>query len=140
MSANNGQGQRASCCDLPHSTALHRKAVRGMTLLEVLVALAIFATAAISVIRSVGQHINTISYLEDKTFAAMVVDNQMVKVMLNPTGLKAQKGSDELGGRTWYWQVTPVNTSDGLLKAFDVSSSLSEQGDALVTVRSYVAQ
>lgn len=37
----------------------------GMTLLEVLVALAIFATAAISVIRAVTQHINTLSYLEE---------------------------------------------------------------------------
>lgn len=114
--------------------------VRGMTLLEVLIALAIFATAAIAVIRSVGQHINTITHLEDKTFAAMVVDNQMAKVMLNPTGLKAQKGTEELAGRNWYWQVTPVKTSDGLLKAFDVSSSLNEQGDAIVTVRSYVPQ
>ncbi|MCV5343576.1 type II secretion system minor pseudopilin GspI, partial [Escherichia coli] len=43
---------------------LNRRRVRGMTLLEVLVALAIFATAAISVIRSVSQHINTVSYLE----------------------------------------------------------------------------
>ncbi|MDF5109509.1 type II secretion system minor pseudopilin GspI, partial [Vibrio parahaemolyticus] len=58
----------------------HRR-TRGMTLLEVLVALAIFATAAISVIRSVSQHINTISYLEEKMFAAMVVDNQMANVM-----------------------------------------------------------
>eukprot|EP00487_Bulimina_marginata_P001733 TRINITY_DN14098_c0_g1_i1.p1 TRINITY_DN14098_c0_g1~~TRINITY_DN14098_c0_g1_i1.p1 ORF type:complete len:103 (+),score=39.72 TRINITY_DN14098_c0_g1_i1:148-456(+) len=39
---------------------------RGMTLLEVLVALAIFATAAISVIRAVTQHINTLSYLEEE--------------------------------------------------------------------------
>lgn len=45
---------------------LNRRRVRGMTLLEVLVALAIFATAAISVIRSVSQHINTVSYLEEK--------------------------------------------------------------------------
>ncbi len=61
---------------------------RGMTLLEVLVALAIFATAAISVIRAVTQHINTLSYLEEKTFAAMVVDNQMALVMLHPEKLK----------------------------------------------------
>lgn len=62
---------------------------RGMTLLEVLVALAIFATAAISVIRAVTQHINTLSYLEEKTFAAMVVDNQMALVMLHPEKLKS---------------------------------------------------
>lgn len=46
--------------------SLTGRRTRGMTLLEVLVALAIFATAAISVIRSVSQHINTVSYLEEK--------------------------------------------------------------------------
>ena len=61
---------------------------RGMTLLEVLVALAIFATAAISVIRAVTQHINTLGYLEEKTFASIVVDNQMAMVMLHPDKLK----------------------------------------------------
>ncbi len=63
----------------------------GMTLLEVLVALAIFATAAMSVIRAVSQHINTVGYLEQKMFAAMVADNQMAMVMLNPKNLKSQQ-------------------------------------------------
>ncbi|MGL6260646.1 type II secretion system minor pseudopilin GspI [Vibrio sp. WXL103] len=110
----------------------------GMTLIEVLVALAIFSTAAIAVIRSVSQHINTLSYLEEKTFAAMVVDNQMAAVMLDPSKLSAKKGTEELAGRTWYWQVTPVSTSDNLLRAFDVSVSAEEGGSTLVTVRSYV--
>lgn len=113
---------------------------RGMTLLEVLIALAIFATASISVIRSVSQHINTISYLEEKTFAAMVVDNQMAQVMLKPKSLKAQTGTQELAGRTWYWKVTLVPTADNLLKAFDVSAALEKQGSPLVTVRSYVVK
>ncbi|MDF5512632.1 type II secretion system minor pseudopilin GspI, partial [Vibrio parahaemolyticus] len=103
-----------------HPNLSHRR-TRGMTLLEVLVALAIFATAAISVIRSVSQHINTISYLEEKMFAAMVVDNQMANVMLNTGELKAKNGTEELAGRTWFWKVTPVATTQPLLKAFDVS-------------------
>ncbi|MGR5120945.1 type II secretion system minor pseudopilin GspI [Vibrio astriarenae] len=115
-----------------------RRKASGMTLLEVLVALAIFATAAIAVIRSVSQHINTLSYLEEKTFAAMVVDNQMAKVMLEPNRLRAQKGTEELAGRTWYWQVAPVKTSDNLLKAFDVSVATTKEGSPSVTVRSYV--
>lgn len=113
---------------------------RGMTLLEVLIALAIFATAAISVIRSVGQHINTLSHLEERTFAAMVVDNQMAIAMLEPQALRASKGTEELAGRKWYWKVTPIETSDGLLKAFDVSVALTEKGNDIVTVRSYVPQ
>ena len=70
-----------------------RKTKQGMTLLEVLVALAIFATAALSVLRSVTQHINTLGYLEEKTFAGMVVDNQMALMMLDkpPTVTKKVK-------------------------------------------------
>ncbi|WP_283102914.1 type II secretion system minor pseudopilin GspI [Vibrio sp. ED002] len=119
------------------SSSLH---TRGMTLLEVLVALAIFATAAISVIRSVSQHINTVSYLEEKMFAAMVVDNQMANVMLSTEKLKAQKGTEELAGRTWYWKVTPVATAQPLLKAFDVSVATEKEASPVVTVRSYVAE
>ncbi len=125
--------------DLSSRTAASRKA-RGMTLLEVLVALAVFATAAISVIRSVSQHITTVNYLEDKMFAAMVVDNQMANVMLSSEKLKAKKGTEELAGRIWYWQVKPVATTQPLLKAFDVSVSTQEQASPIVTVRSYVKQ
>ncbi len=113
---------------------------RGMTLLEVLVALAVFATAAISVIRSVSQHISTVSYLEEKMFAAMVVDNQMAGVMLDPAGLKAKNGTEELAGRTWYWKVSPVATAQPLLKAFDVSVATEKNASPVVTVRSYVAK
>ncbi|EPW6709848.1 type II secretion system minor pseudopilin GspI [Vibrio parahaemolyticus] len=119
---------------------LNRRRVRGMTLLEVLVALAIFATAAISVIRSVSQHINTVSYLEEKMFAAMVVDNQMANVMLDTGALKAKNGTEELAGRTWYWKATPVATTQPLLKAFDVSVATAKNASPVVTVRSYVAQ
>ncbi|KIP79313.1 general secretion pathway protein GspI [Vibrio harveyi] len=111
-----------------------------MTLLEVLVALAIFATAAISVIRSVSQHINTVSYLEEKMFAAMVVDNQMANVMLSTDKLKAKNGTEELAGRTWYWKVTPVATAQPLLKAFDISVATDKKASPVVTVRSYVAE
>ncbi len=112
----------------------------GFTLLEVLVALAIFATAAISVIRSVSQHINTISYLEEKTFASMVVDNQMAQVMLNPGALSAKNGTEKLAGYTWYWKVTPIKTANDLLKAFDVSVAADKTSNPIITVRSYVPQ
>lgn len=112
----------------------------GFTLLEVLVALAIFATAAIAVIRSVSQHINTLSYLEEKTFASMVADNQMAKVMLSERKPTKAKGKEELAGREWYWSVEPVDTAGNLLQGFDVKVAAKEKGASIVTVRSYVAK
>ncbi|WP_241033848.1 type II secretion system minor pseudopilin GspI [Vibrio maerlii] len=116
-----------------------KRSVYGMTLLEVLVALAIFATASIAVIRSVSQHLNTLSYLEEKMFAAMVLDNQMAEVMLGSTSATtASSGSEELVGQEWFWTVTPIPTQDGLLSAFDVSVAAEKGEDPVITVRSYV--
>lgn len=111
---------------------------QGFTLLEVLVALAIFATAAIATIRSVSQHINTLNFLEEKTFAAMVADNQMAKVMLSTSKPSKKKGTETLAEREWYWSIEPVSTAGDLLQAFDVKVATSAKGTPIVTVRSYV--
>ena len=115
------------------------KHVRGMTLLEVLIALAIFATAAMSVIRAVTQHINTLTYLEEKTFASMVVDNQLAMVHLSRAFTTTKKGEEELAGQKWYWSATPVKTGLDLIRAVDVSVALDpERKNTLMTVRTYV--
>lgn len=115
-----------------------RRAKRGFTLLEVLVALAIFATAAIATVRSVTQHINTLNFLEEKTFAAMVADNQMARVILADKKVTKAKGKETLANREWFWHVEPVSTTGDMLQAFDVAVATSEKGNPIVTVRSYV--
>jgi len=115
------------------------RCTRGMTLIEVLVALAIFATAAISVMKSVTQHINTLSYLEEKTFASLIVDNQISRVMLAEAPKSTTSGKVSMVGKEWYWKVTPVETAVGFIAAFDVSVSLDKTvKKPIVTVRSYV--
>lgn len=113
---------------------------RGMTLLEVLVALAVFATAALSVMKAVSQHLNTLGYLEEKTFAAMVADNELAKVRLSgeiPTAVK--RGKSELAGREWYWSIKSTKTADGFLRALDVTVATdAERKQSIVTLRTYV--
>ncbi|WP_068715560.1 type II secretion system minor pseudopilin GspI [Vibrio tritonius] len=117
---------------------MNKRFSAGFTLLEVLVALAIFATAAVSVMRAVSQHINTMNYLEEKMFASIVADNQMAKVMLAPKQLAAKEGKESMAGQDWFWKIKPVNTSSGTLKAFDVMVSKDKKASPLITVRSYV--
>lgn len=113
--------------------------VRGITLLEVLIALAIFATAALSIIRAVTQHINTLTYLEEKTFASMVVDNQLAMVHLDSSFNSSKKGIEEFAGRKWYWSATPIKTGSDLIKAVDVTVATDpERKKTLMTVRTYV--
>ena len=108
---------------------------KGFTLLEVLVALAILLPQR-SVYTSGESHINTVQYLEEKTFASMVIDNQMALVMLAPNELRAKKGTESLAGRTWYWKVTPIDTSSGYLRAFDdISVSAEETASPITTVK-----
>ena len=113
---------------------------RGLTLLEVLVALAVFATAALSVMKAVSQHLNTLGYLEEKTFAAMVADNEMAKIRLSgeiPTSTK--RGKSELAGRDWYWSIKSTQTADGFLRALDVTVATDEaRKQSVVTLRTYV--
>ncbi|WEM42179.1 type II secretion system minor pseudopilin GspI [Photobacterium sp. DA100] len=114
--------------------------VRGLTLLEVLVALAVFATAALSVMKAVSQHLNTLGYLEEKTFAAMVADNEMAKIRLSgqiPTSVR--RGKSELAGREWYWSIKSTQTADGYLRALDVTVATDEaRKKSVVTLRTYV--
>ncbi|QSV13982.1 type II secretion system minor pseudopilin GspI [Photobacterium ganghwense] len=118
----------------------HPSRARGMTLLEVLVALAVFATAALSVMKAVSQHLNTLGYLEEKTFAAMVADNELAKVRLSgeiPTAVK--RGKSELAGREWYWSIKSTKTADGFLRALDVTVATdTERKQSIVTLRTYV--
>ncbi len=114
------------------------KSNRGMTLLEVLVALAVFAIASLSVMQTILQSVNTIARFEERAFASMVVDNQMAMVMLSSAPTSTVKGQSELANQRWYWTIQPVKTSDNLLKAFDISvAKEEEQLYPIVTVRSY---
>ncbi|MGX9417948.1 type II secretion system minor pseudopilin GspI [Vibrio sp. RC27] len=110
---------------------------RGMTLLEVMLALAIFATASLSVIKAVSQQVDSISYMEEKSFASWVADNQIALVMLSGATVETKSGKEELAGVTWYWTLKPVETESSLLAAFDVEVSRKEGGEPLISVRTY---
>ncbi|OAN19214.1 type II secretion system protein GspI [Photobacterium jeanii] len=117
------------------------KQQRGMTLLEVLVALAVFATAALSVMKAVSQHINTMGYLEEKTFAALVADNELARLQLTGVPTSTKRGESEMAGRKWYWTMKSTKTADGYLRAIDMSVATDkERKQSVVTVRTYVSQ
>jgi len=83
---------------------LHKQ-VKGFTLLEVLIALAILAIVMVSAIKITADNINNLWYLENKTLAAMVASNHAVQLRLAIDKPETLDGWDEMAGRRWYWQI-----------------------------------
>lgn len=82
------------------------KRAAGFTLLEVLVALAIFALVAASVLTATARSLQTASRLEEKTLAMWIADNQLVELQLskNPVAEGRDQGEVDFAGRRWQWQ------------------------------------
>lgn len=83
---------------------------QGMTLLEVMVALVIFSTAALALMNSVSLNVRFTHGLADTLQASWVAENQLAEAQLakRPFPDAAEKGSETMGGRTWNWQIQRV--------------------------------
>ncbi|MDT0583650.1 MULTISPECIES: type II secretion system minor pseudopilin GspI [Alteromonadaceae] len=117
----------------------------GFTLLEVMVAMFIFAVAGAAIIKTTAEHINSLSKLEEITFATWVANNQLMRASLSAEKTwppkKNQRGSVEMMDRTWYWQQDVENTNDEDLKALIITVGLDEEYKGSVTsVTTYVAK
>ena len=90
------------------------KRCRGFTLLEVLVALAIFAVVAASVLSASARSLQTAARLEDKTLAMWVADNRLTELQLaeTPAGAGREQGELAFAGRRWQWQSEIQATSE----------------------------
>ncbi|QPG07261.1 type II secretion system minor pseudopilin GspI [Salinimonas marina] len=114
-----------------------------MTLLEVMVALFIFAMAGTAVMKSATEHLSSVGDIEQVTFATWVASNRLNQLKLTTQWppKNNQKGSIEMADRTWYWQQFIKKTNDNGLRQVEVKVGLDENYQSSVTsVISYVTQ
>lgn len=95
---------------------------RGMTLLEVLVALVVFSIAAIAIVKTTGEQAIGLGRMEEKSFAYWVADNQLVQLRLEHRwpDYSWTSGESEMAGRTWYWRWRGVETENANARAIDI--------------------
>jgi general secretion pathway protein I len=114
-----------------------------MTLLEVMVAMAIFAIAGLTLMKTVTEQVVALATLEDKTFAGWVADNQLAEIKLSEKwpNLSWTSGKEEMAGRTYYWRWHGIETADPQFRAMDVEVRDEEKAvDPRATLRSYVSK
>jgi general secretion pathway protein I len=118
------------------------KKQRGMTLLEVMLALVIMATSGVAVMNAASGAITGQAYLQNKTFALWVASNQLTELKLKKVwpANSWTKDSTELAGVKWYLQYKTVETGDDDFKALDIEVSDREDGRALAYLRTYIAK
>lgn len=86
---------------------------QGMTLLEVMVALVIFSTAALALMNSVSLNVRFTHGLADTLQASWVAENQLAEAWLTKSDFPdaEQQGTEMMGGRSWHWRKQRVKTA-----------------------------
>lgn len=114
---------------------------KGMTILEVLVALAVFAMVSVALLSSMNNQVFGLQLLENKTFATIVADNQLTDLKMRSI-LPSESwvtGEEKLADRTWYFRYKALETADDAFMAIDMQvHATKEYDDPIVTIRTYI--
>ena len=91
---------------------------RAFTLLEVLVALAIFAAVAAAVLTAAASSVRNAARLEEKALAGWIADNQLVELQLQRPSPGTGRNQREVSyaGRDWQLQEAIDSTSDPAMR------------------------
>ncbi|MBB1273867.1 MULTISPECIES: type II secretion system minor pseudopilin GspI [Psychromonas] len=115
---------------------------QGMTLLEVMLALVILASAGIAVMQAASQSLSNQSYLQQKTFAMWVASNRLAELKLQQQWpeLHWRREEVEFANTKWYLRFQGVATGNTDFRALDVEVSDQKDGQALGYIRTYIAK
>lgn len=127
-----------------------KKHIKGFTLLEVLVALAVAGVGLAGVIKVAGSNAYNAQHLQNKTIAQWVALNRIAELRATnqfPTVGKA-KGDAEMADRKWYWHQTtkaapiPLPDIQKSLRQVEIDVYVDEdhKTGSLTTVTTFIAQ
>ncbi|HEX7855975.1 MAG TPA: type II secretion system minor pseudopilin GspI [Sphingobium sp.] len=115
--------------------SLRRSAQQGFTLLEMLVALAIFSLAGLALVRLQAVSVRTAADLDARLLAEITARNIAFERMTDPVAVTGGGGTVMNAGREFQWTQTAAPTSDKRLMQITVTvSSGPGQSPAVLSI------
>lgn len=95
----------------------------GFTLIEMLIALAIFSLAALALLRVEGNTLVNTARLSDQAMAQIVARNIAVETLTDPLApaFGTQSGKVGNGGRSWQWSRTTARSPESRIQQIEIS-------------------
>lgn len=112
---------------------------RGFTLIEVLVALFVFAVAMTVLVQSGTQRAQNLDYLRDRTLANWIAADRITEIRLEPGEMStgSRGGEVEMVRRTWFWEAEVSATEDDTVRRIEVAVRLDEDGEPLARMTGF---
>ena len=95
----------------------------GFTLIELMVALAVFSLAALALLRLEGATLSSTARLQDRLIGQIVARNVAVEALTDPDppAIGLATGEEINGGRTWQWTRRASTAPGPRLQRIDVA-------------------
>jgi general secretion pathway protein I len=127
---------------LPGKTAPLRN---GFTLLEIMVALAIFSLAALAMVRLQAYSVRSTANLGESNMVWQVARNVAVEILSNPAppNLGETGGEEVNGGQNWRWTASTSKTDDARLVRIEINvvgTGIASSRKARLTIARPVSQ
>jgi general secretion pathway protein I len=117
----------------------NRQSQQGFTLIEMMVALAVFSLAALALLRLQGATVSSTAMIETRALGQIVANNLAVEALTDavPPPLGKSEGVVENGGRKWRWSRITKRTADVRIVRIDIGvvDEFGRPGGALSLAR-----
>lgn len=113
----------------------------GLTLIEVLIALAILSIALTAIIKVTSQNIRDTLYLQNKTIANWVGNYIISEIKIGLIKIPNDSNSAHeitMLNQTWQWQAQLRNTRVKQIKEINVAVAQGNQENPLINLTSYL--